>query len=122
MLFMHEGEQIHRSSHALVHDHADVSSDANSAEQLFAALKDRDCIVFAHIGGRYADIRAPLDNRREQVWQFGGPIAVVPVQEHDDVWSIDCGKAGETGATIATPRLVQNLGPHITRNLCCSVG
>jgi hypothetical protein len=66
VLFMHEGEQIHRSSHALVGDHGDLASDANSAEQLFAALKDRDCLVFAHIGGRYADIRMAHDARIER--------------------------------------------------------
>src|SRR5580704_12136615 len=66
VLFMHEGEQIHRSSHALVHDHGDLASDANSAERLFAALKDKDCVVFAHIGGRYADIRMAHDARIER--------------------------------------------------------
>jgi len=66
VLFMHEGEQIHRSSHALVYDHGDLASDANSAEQLFGALKNRDCVVFAHIGGRYADIRMAHDARIER--------------------------------------------------------
>jgi hypothetical protein len=66
VLFMHEGEQIHRSSHALVHDRGDLASDANSAEQLFAALKHKDCVVFAHIGGRYADIRMAHDARIER--------------------------------------------------------
>src|SRR4051812_21652970 len=66
VLFMREGEQIHRSSHALVHDHSDLASDANSAEQLFTALKDKDCVVFAHIGGRYADIRMTHDARIER--------------------------------------------------------
>ncbi len=66
VLFMREGEQIHRSSHALVRDHSDLASDANSAEQLFAALKDMDCVVFAHIGGRYADIRMAHDARIER--------------------------------------------------------
>ena len=66
VLFMHEGEQIHRSSHALVHDHGDLASDANSAERRFAALKDKDCVVFAHIGGRYADIRMAHDARIER--------------------------------------------------------
>ena len=66
VLFMREGEQIYRSSHALVHDHSDLANDANSAEQLFAALKDKDCVVFAHIGGRYADIRMAHDARIER--------------------------------------------------------
>ena len=66
VMFMHEGRQIHRSSHALVDDHADVWSDANSAESLFQALKDEDCVVFAHIGGRYADIKMAHDARIER--------------------------------------------------------
>lgn len=61
VLFMREGEQIHRSSHALVHDRTDLASDANSADELFTALKNKDCVVFAHIGGRYADIRMAHD-------------------------------------------------------------
>jgi len=66
VMFMHEGRQIHRSSHALVDDLTDVSSDSNSAEQLFQALKDEDCVVFAHIGGRYADIKMAHDARIER--------------------------------------------------------
>ncbi len=66
VLFMREGEQIHRSSHALVPDRNDLASDANSAEDLFGALKDRDCVVFAHIGGRYADIKVAHDARLER--------------------------------------------------------
>src|SRR5207245_6640650 len=66
VMFMHEGRQIHRSSHALVDDQADVWSDANSAETLFQALKDEDCVVFAHIGGRYADIKMAHDARVER--------------------------------------------------------
>lgn len=56
VLYLREGRPIHRSSHALVEDMSDLDSDANSADQLFEALKGEDVIVFAHIGGRYADI------------------------------------------------------------------
>ena len=66
VLFMREGQQIHRSSHALVDDQGDLPTDANSAEQLFDALKNKDCVVFAHIGGRYADIRMAHDARIER--------------------------------------------------------
>jgi len=66
VMFMNEGEQIHRSSHALLDDLSDVQTDANSAQDLFHALKDRDCVVFAHIGGRYADIRMAHDVRLER--------------------------------------------------------
>jgi hypothetical protein len=66
VLFMQEGRQIHRSSHALVDDQDDLPSDANSAQQLFDALKREDCVVFAHIGGRYADIKMAHDARIER--------------------------------------------------------
>lgn len=66
VMFMHEGRQIHRSSHALVDDLSDVATDANSADDLFRALKDEDCVVIAHIGGRYADIKMAHDVRIER--------------------------------------------------------
>jgi hypothetical protein len=66
VLFMCEGQQIHRSSHALVDDQGDLPTDANSAEQLFDVLKNKECIVFAHIGGRYADIKMAHDARIER--------------------------------------------------------
>jgi hypothetical protein len=66
VLYMQEGRQIHRSSHALVDDLSDVETDANSAEELFEAIKDEDCVVFAHIGGRYADIKMAHDIRLER--------------------------------------------------------
>jgi hypothetical protein len=66
VLFREEGRQIHRSSHALVDDLSDLETDANSAEDLFQALKHEDCVVFAHIGGRYADIKMAHDIRIER--------------------------------------------------------
>ena len=66
VLHMKEGRQIHRSSHALVDDHSDIETDANSANDLFDVLKDEDCVVFAHIGGRYADIKIAHDKRHER--------------------------------------------------------
>lgn len=66
VLHMEEGKQIHRSSHALVDDLSDTDTDCNSAEDLFVALKDEDCVVFAHIGGRYADITIAHDVRLER--------------------------------------------------------
>jgi hypothetical protein len=66
VLHMREGRQIHRSSHALVDDLSDIDSDATSAGDLFAALKGEDCTVFAHIGGRYADIKVAHDQRLEK--------------------------------------------------------
>ena len=66
VMFMHEGCQIRRSSHALIDDLSDISTDANSANDLFNALKTEDAVVFAHIGGRYADIKIAHDLRIER--------------------------------------------------------
>ena len=66
VMFRHEGRTIHRSSHALLDDLSDVATDANSARDLFDALEQEDCVVFAHIGGRYADIKMAHDLRIER--------------------------------------------------------
>ena len=47
-------------------DLSDLDSDANSADALFQAIKDEDAVVFAHIGGRYADITLSHDPRIER--------------------------------------------------------
>lgn len=66
VMYLKEGRPLHRSSHALVADKSDLDSDANSVGDLFRMLKDEDAIVFAHIGGRYADISIGHDARIER--------------------------------------------------------
>lgn len=59
VFFRHEGEAICRSSHAQIFDgtdRVDEKSDAHTAVELFERLRGRDCVVMAHVGGRYADI------------------------------------------------------------------
>ncbi len=51
-----EGRPIYRSSHALLTDRSDIDSDAPTIRHLFKKLDDEDCIVYAHVGGRPADI------------------------------------------------------------------
>ena len=63
--FRTEGRQIRRSSHALLPDRSDIDTDATTAGALFEALKDEDCVVYAHVGGRYADIAMAHDPRLE---------------------------------------------------------
>ncbi|KAB2850882.1 MAG: DUF3604 domain-containing protein [Hyphomicrobiaceae bacterium] len=66
--FRHEGEAIHRSSHAQITDAADMAdegADAHDARELFKRLQGRDCVVAAHVGGRYADITFAHDARLE---------------------------------------------------------
>ncbi len=54
-----EEKPIRRSSHALVPDRSDIDTDCWDAHALFAALEPDypDTIVWAHCGGRYADIK-----------------------------------------------------------------
>jgi len=62
--YRHEGETIHRSSHAQIADATDIvdeTSDAHDAHALFEKLKGKDCVVMAHVGGRYADIKFSHD-------------------------------------------------------------
>ena len=62
--YRHEGETIHRSSHAQIADAIDIvdeASDAHTAHDLFARLQGKDCVVMAHVGGRYADIKYAHD-------------------------------------------------------------
>ncbi len=66
VLYLKEGRNIYRSSHALVDDLSDVDSDAHTAAELFERLKGEECVVFAHIGGRYADIKMSHDIRLER--------------------------------------------------------
>jgi hypothetical protein len=66
--YRHEGETIHRSSHAQIADAVDIgdeASDAHDARELFRKLADKDCVVAAHVGGRYADIKFAHDGRLE---------------------------------------------------------
>lgn len=66
--FMREGETIHRSSHAQIFDavdKVDEATDAHTAHELFDKLQGRDCVVMAHVGGRYADVTYAHDGRLE---------------------------------------------------------
>jgi hypothetical protein len=59
---------IRRSSHALVADRSDIDTDCWDARTLFAALgKDSShTVVWAHCGGRYADIGYAHDHALER--------------------------------------------------------
>ncbi|MSO77877.1 MAG: DUF3604 domain-containing protein [Alphaproteobacteria bacterium] len=66
--YRQEGETIHRSSHAQIADVldlADEANDAHDAHQLFARLKGKNCVVLAHVGGRYADVKFAHDGDLE---------------------------------------------------------
>ncbi|MGI9383463.1 MAG: DUF3604 domain-containing protein, partial [Methyloligellaceae bacterium] len=60
-----EGRPIIRSSHAQVPDVSDEGVDCHDARKLFEALQGEDCVMYAHCGGRYADITFAHDGRLE---------------------------------------------------------
>ena len=68
--FRTEGRQIRRSSHALLPDVSDIDTDAPNARELFKALAEEDCFVYAHVGGRYADIEYAHDPRLETAMEI----------------------------------------------------
>ena len=70
VFFRTEGRQIRRSSHALITDRSDINTDAPTATALFEALQDEDCIVYAHVGGRYADTKQAHDGRLETAMEI----------------------------------------------------
>ncbi|MEM7429738.1 MAG: DUF3604 domain-containing protein [Pseudomonadota bacterium] len=61
VFFRHEGRAIRRCSHALLEDRSELSSDANTLTELYKSLKDEDCVLYAHVGGRYANIHYDHD-------------------------------------------------------------
>jgi hypothetical protein len=65
IFYRKEGRPIRRSSHILVE--GQTSTDAiYTADKLFDWLKDEDCRVIAHVGGRYADLHYAHDGRVER--------------------------------------------------------
>ena len=70
VFFREEGRQIRRSSHALLSDRSDLETDAPTASKLFEALQEEDCVVYAHVGGRYADISQAHDPRLETAMEI----------------------------------------------------
>lgn len=68
VFYRDENQPIRRSSHALVADRADVATDCWDARALFAALGPdfSDTVVWAHCGGRYADIAYAHDHALER--------------------------------------------------------
>jgi hypothetical protein len=54
--YLKEGETIHRSSHALIHDLSDIHTDRHTSRELLQTLSPKDTFVYAHVGGRYADL------------------------------------------------------------------
>ena len=70
VFFRNEGRQIRRSSHALLTDRSDLDTDAQNANILFDVMKDEDCVIYAHVGGRYADIAYAHDPTQETAMEI----------------------------------------------------
>lgn len=68
--FRDEGRTIRRSSHALLRDRSEIMNDAPTARELFDALANEDCCVYAHIGGRPADVAYAHDARLETAMEI----------------------------------------------------
>ena len=68
--FRTEGRTIRRSSHALIEDRHDIDTDASTARELFVDLADEDAVVYAHIGGRPADVTYAHDRRLETAMEI----------------------------------------------------
>lgn len=63
VFFRDEGRPIIRSSHAMIEDRHRLKTDANDLPALYAALAKEDCVLFAHVGGRPANLAAAHDSR-----------------------------------------------------------
>jgi hypothetical protein len=55
--YLHDGEQIYRTSHWQVADKTNVANDRYPVEELFAELRQRQALVVPHIGGRPANLQ-----------------------------------------------------------------
>ena len=63
VIFAEEGCAIRRCSHALLEDRSGADTDATTITELYQALRESgdDTVIFAHVGGRYADIHIDHD-------------------------------------------------------------
>ena len=67
VIFAEEGCTIRRCSHALLEDQSGSETDAHTITQLYQALRESgdNTVIFAHVGGRYADIHIDHDPELE---------------------------------------------------------
>ena len=69
VFFPEENRIIRRSSHAMIEDQSDIDTDCITANDLFESFeknKEFDALVYAHCGGRYADIKYAHDGKFEK--------------------------------------------------------
>ena len=63
------------------------------------------------------DVRSTFDDWRQQKRQLIRSIAVVSVEEHDDVRRIGCRESGQTGASVSAAWFAQDARSHV----CCDL-
>lgn len=63
VFFRTEGRTIRRCSHALMEDRSEIDTDAHTLTDLYKAFRDtdEDVVMYAHVGGRYANIHYDHD-------------------------------------------------------------
>lgn len=63
VFFNTEGRTIRRCSHALLEDRSQMGTDANTLSDLYKAFNEtnEDVVMYAHVGGRYANIQYDHD-------------------------------------------------------------
>lgn len=63
VIYANEGCTLRRCSHALLEQRDDLEHDAHTISDLYAALRQsgEDTVIFAHVGGRYANIEIDHD-------------------------------------------------------------
>ncbi|MGH7050194.1 MAG: DUF3604 domain-containing protein [Acetobacteraceae bacterium] len=87
VFFATAGRAIRHSSRILLEDRGGAP-DCFTAAELFRALADEDAVVIAHVGGRYADIRAAHDGRLERAVEVHSTWGTFEWLLHD---AFDCG-------------------------------
>ncbi|WP_370302864.1 DUF3604 domain-containing protein [Pseudooceanicola sp.] len=67
VFYMEEGAPIYRCSHALVADRSDAANDAHTLTDLYKKFEQEptETVMYAHVGGRYANIFFDHDPRFE---------------------------------------------------------
>ena len=75
VFYRHEGSTLRRCSHALLEDRQDADTDAHTLTDLYRDIRnsDEDAVLYAHVGGRYANIHYDHD-----------PILETAVEVHSD--------------------------------------
>ena len=63
VIYANEGCTLRRCSHALLEQRDELENDANTISDLYEALRKsgEDTVIFAHVGGRYANIEIDHD-------------------------------------------------------------